>query len=128
MADDVFIPNVGQIRGLTQREVPKAPAKGEGAGFAAELEKALAQSNVKLSGHAQRRVNSREIAVSPDQVRKLQTAIDKAGQKGSRESLVLIQDVAFVVSVRNRTIITAVDKEAVKENVFTNIDSAVIME
>ena len=61
-------------------------------------------------------------------MQKLQQAVGKAAQKGARESLVLMQpDLAFVVSVRNRTVITAVDGDSMKENVFTNIDSAVIV-
>jgi flagellar operon protein len=53
--------------------------------------------------------------------------IEKAAQKGAKESLVMIDDIALVVSVRNRTVITAVDQQHLKENVFTNIDSAVIV-
>jgi len=53
--------------------------------------------------------------------------VSKAAAKGARESLILLDDKAFVVSVRNRTVITAVDGEHLKENVFTNIDSAVIV-
>ena len=51
--------------------------------------------------------------------------MDRAAQKGARESLVLLDDVALVVSIKNRTVITAVDAANLKENVFTNIDSAV---
>ena len=53
--------------------------------------------------------------------------VDRAAAKGAKESLVMIDDVALVVSVKNRTVITAVDKAQLKENVFTNIDSAVIV-
>ena len=53
-------------------------------------------------------------------------AVDRAAAKGARESLVLVDDTAFVVSVRNRTVITAVDRARMRDQVFTNIDSAVI--
>jgi flagellar operon protein len=53
--------------------------------------------------------------------------VDKAEAKGAKESLVLVDDVALVVSVKNRTVITAVDRQHLKENVFTNIDSAVVV-
>ena len=53
--------------------------------------------------------------------------VEKAQRKGARESLVLLDDVALVISIKNKTVITAVDKEKLKENVFTNIDSAVIV-
>ena len=82
---------------------------------------------VKLSAHAQARLKSRNIAFDPARQAKLTAAVDKAAAKGSRESLVLMDDVAFVVSVRNRTVITAVDGQSMKDNVFTNIDSAVIV-
>jgi len=56
----------------------------------------------------------------------LQTAVQKADDKGSQDALVLLRDMAFVVSVRNRTVVTAVDNQRMKDNVFTNIDSAII--
>ena len=55
------------------------------------------------------------------------SGVDKAAQKGAKESLVMVDNVALVVSVRNRTVITAVPQEHLKDNVFTNIDSAVIV-
>lgn len=82
---------------------------------------------VKLSAHAQSRLKSRNIQMDPARQAKLAAAVDKAAAKGSRESLVLMDDVGFVVSVRNRTVITAVDGPSMKDNVFTNIDSAVIV-
>ena len=57
---------------------------------------------------------------------RLGDGVDRAAAKGSRDSLVLVDQTAFVVSVRNRTVITAVDREHMREQVFTNIDSAVI--
>ena len=84
--------------------------------------------SVKFSQHALQRLASRKIELDQTQLQKLQQAVGKAAQKGARESLVLMQpDLAFVVSVRNRTVITAVDGDSMKENVFTNIDSAVIV-
>jgi flagellar operon protein len=56
----------------------------------------------------------------------LQRAVSRAEEKGAKDSLVLLRDLAFIVSVKNRTVVTAVDGEHIKENVFTNIDSAVI--
>ncbi len=81
---------------------------------------------VKLSAHAQSRLKSRNIPWDQSRQEKLNSLVDKAAAKGARESLVLMEDVAFIVSVRNRTVITAVDGQNIKDNVFTNIDSAVI--
>jgi len=83
------------------------------------------QQELKFSAHAKSRLVSRGIDLNPEDLVKLQQAVDKAGQKGSRESLILSDKGAFVVSVKNNTVITAVDKESLKDNVFTNIDSTV---
>jgi flagellar operon protein len=81
---------------------------------------------LKFSGHAQTRIQSRSIPMGTEQMQRLENAVDRAAAKGARESLVMLDDSAFVVSIRNRTVITVVDKENLKDNVFTNIDSAVI--
>lgn len=92
--------------------------------FENELNKA---NGVKLSGHAVERLKNRNIELNGEDIKKLTEALEKADSKGSRESLLLYKDVAFIASVRNKTIITAVDKDNAKDNVFTNIDSAVIV-
>ena len=58
---------------------------------------------------------------------KLNAAVEKIAQKGSRESLVYLNDMALVVSIKNKTVITAMDGSSAKDNIFTNIDSAVIL-
>jgi len=78
-----------------------------------------------VSGHAATRMQSRDIQL--DGAQRVLNGVDRAAEKGAKESLVMIDDVALVVSVRNRTVITAVDQQSLKENVFTNIDSAVIV-
>lgn len=83
---------------------------------------------VKFSQHASQRLQTRNINLSPDQMNQLKSAVDKAAQKGARESLILMNnDLALVVSVTNRTVITAMDGASIRDNVFTNIDSAVIV-
>jgi flagellar operon protein len=88
---------------------------------------ALQQEQLKLSGHAQTRLRGRNIGLTSEDWNRVSNGVGLAAAKGSRESLILLDDVALVVSVRNRTVITAVDKDNLKENVFTNIDSAVIV-
>ncbi len=84
--------------------------------------------NVKFSQHAVSRLQSRNIQLSKNQLNQIDNAVNKAAQKGSKESLILIDNnLALVVSIKNRTVITAVDGASMKENVFTNIDSAVII-
>ena len=82
---------------------------------------------LKFSAHAKERLQSRNINFSPADMNKIQGAVDKAASKGARSSLLVMKDVALIVSVTNRTVITAVDGNSLKENVFTNIDSAVIV-
>ncbi|TDX51927.1 TIGR02530 family flagellar biosynthesis protein [Orenia marismortui] len=82
---------------------------------------------LKLSKHAVKRLRSRKIGFTNRDIDKLETAIDKAKSKGAKESLVLIDNNAFIVSVKNNTVITAMDKDSMEENLFTNIDSAIVM-
>jgi flagellar operon protein len=127
-----------KVAGATPQAPPaSAPVKPGGPQFSTILrEKAAAAappvappttSALKFSAHAQDRMRSRSIALSAQEMKQLEQAVDKAAVKGARESLLLINNKAFVVSVKNRTVITAVDEASLKENVFTNIDSAVIM-
>lgn len=82
---------------------------------------------LKFSNHAKTRLESRGIELSSDEILKMQEAVRKAGEKGSKESLILTDKAAFVVSVKNNTVITAMDKASLKENVFTNIDSTIMI-
>ena len=81
---------------------------------------------VQLSSHAKARIERRGIQLDPATLDRLQNGVDRAAAKGSRESVVLVDDVAFVVSVKARTVITAVDRASMRDHVFTNIDSAVL--
>lgn len=82
---------------------------------------------VKFSNHAIERMKTRGIAYSADDLNRLSEAVSKAAAKGSRDSLVLMNDSALIVSVKNNTVVTVMDKTALKENVFTNIDSTVVL-
>ncbi len=86
------------------------------------------KNEIKLSAHAKQRLKQRNIELSEADMNALSRGMQKAEEKGGRESLLLYKDLAFIASVRNRTLITAVDQNETKENVFTNIDSAVIIE
>jgi flagellar operon protein len=81
---------------------------------------------VRFSAHAQTRLQSRQIALEAGHLDRLQGAVQRAASKGARDALVLMDDLAMVVSVVNRTVVTVVDRDNLKQNVFTNIDSAVI--
>lgn len=90
------------------------------------LQQKLKNSALKFSAHAQKRLTTNGVSMNDNQMLKLEQAVAKAEQKGCKESLIVINDMAFVVSVNNKTVITAVDQGRMKDNVFTNIDSAVI--
>jgi flagellar operon protein len=98
-----------------------------GLDFKEVLRQKLPQEGVKFSSHCLKRLEQNNIQVSPQQLDKLNNAVDKAESKGSRESCILMDDMAFIVSVNNRTVITVVEGPRMKDSVFTNIDSAVIV-
>jgi flagellar operon protein len=101
----------------TTGQVPGGPT------FASVLD---ATRQVKFSSHALQRVERRGIDVGPTTLGRLNEGLDRAAGKGARASVVFVDATAFVVSVPNRTVITAVDRDHMKQQVFTNIDSAVI--
>lgn len=107
---------------VTQGTVPQGPASGKAADFGAALEHA----HVRFSAHAQQRLAQASVQLDPNAMSRLEAAVEKAGLKGGKESLILLDDLAFVVSVKNRTVITAVGADRMADNVFTNIDSVVI--
>jgi flagellar operon protein len=90
------------------------------------LQNRIEAKGIKFSRHAVDRMNSRGIQLSPVQMQRLQTAVSQVDAKGGRESLVLIDQTALVVSVKNETVVTVIDHEQMRNNVFTHIDSAVI--
>ena len=109
----------------------QAPVSGA-ASFAETLSVASAREGITFSGHAQTRLASRQIQLSASDLGKLRGALDRASAKGVRSSLVLMDNdqvgkVGLVVSVPNRTVITAMDAQSLKENIFTNIDSAMLL-
>ena len=85
------------------------------------------EHGVTVSRHAGERLHSRNMSLSDERLQQVAEALDKAELKGSRETLILFEDLALVASVKNRTIITAFDRDNLKEGVVTSIDSAVIL-
>ncbi len=112
---------------LAAREIAAAggtrPAAA-GAAFDAILGRT--PGGVAFSGHAARRMEQRGVQLDEAHLRRIDSAVDQAQAKGSRDSLILMDDLALVVSITNRTVVTAVDQASQKEHVFTNVDSVVI--
>ena len=123
------------VRPVSFHKVPQAadPASGaerardRGGRFDAVLREAVGGPGLRFSRHAVERMERRRIRLGADQLSRIQGAVDRAARKGARESLVVLDRHAFVVSVTNRTVVTALDREALREQVVTQIDSAVIL-
>ena len=94
--------------------------------FKAALDQAVhSRQPLHISKHAHMRLSSRQIQLTSDQLTRVDEGLNRAGAKGIRDSLVLVDDVALVVNVQSKTVITALGREP--ENVFSNIDDAVIV-
>lgn len=124
MVNRVALGAIG-VRETRAAPQPQSAPKGE---FAALLGNALGRSTgVRLSAHAQERLEARHITLGADGERRVSAALDDLAAKGGREALILMDNVALVANVPNRTVITALSAEDARANVFTNIDSAVVL-
>ena len=120
----------GSVQARPERvEGPKTSRQpASGASFDEALQaQLLGRSGVKLSAHAQKRLAERNVQLGADETARLGAAVDRIQAKGADKSLVLMDDLALVVSARNRVVITALDAASAKNGVFTGIDSAVIV-
>jgi flagellar operon protein len=119
--------NVGHIKPTSGKRKIPFTSKTPNAEFAKELDNSLKQlTRLKFSGHAIGRLADRGVQLTGERAMRLENAIDVAEKKGSRDSLVLLDELAFVVSVKNRTVVTACDMQGMKEGVFTKIDSTIL--
>lgn len=128
VVNNKFINNIGRIPGQIPTNTNNSPQKNEvgKVDFKSVLNNAVEKGNeVKFSKHAEMRLQTRNINLSQQQKEKLEQAVNKADAKGVRDSLVVLDNLAFVVNVKSRTVVTAVQSSEMKENVFTNIDGAV---
>jgi flagellar operon protein len=89
---------------------------------------ALQQAELRFSNHAQKRLEARDIRLNDDSLNRLSAAVDRVAQRGGKESLVLMDDLAFIVNVKDRLVVTAMDGDSRGEGVFTQIDSVVLAE
>ena len=132
------VPSKPEVGSSQQRGPGAQPVPGE---FDRHVEDALGQGEVQQSGvdlnavkqplkfsaHAMQRLKDRKIALDQATMSRVTSAIDKAASKGVQDTLVLTKDAALIVSVKNRTVVTAMDRSSLDGNVFTNIDGAVIV-
>lgn len=121
------IQRLGNLQDALKRQQSIAAQPGAAPSFKELLETKVAQSGagIKFSSHAEKRLQSRDIEFTPQHMQRLGAAVEKARAKGAQETLMVFENFSLIVSVKNNTVITAVDNSGMKENVFTNIDSAV---
>ena len=121
---DPFRVQLGRVNGVGQEPAKPATTNKpvQGPSFTETLENV---QGVRFSTHAQNRLQSRDISLNTENVNRLSDAIDKAEKRGGKSSLVMVDDLAFIVNVQSRTVVTALDKNQRGEGVFTQIDSVV---
>ena len=107
---------------LKQPSLKPTPAESASLGSASQL-----GGGIKFSAHATQRLRERNIQFNADQMQRMNEALNRADSKGVQDTLVLTDQAALIVSVPNRTVITAMDRNNLTGNVFTNIDGAVII-
>ncbi|NLG52802.1 MAG: flagellar biosynthesis protein [Clostridiales bacterium] len=128
MSDGFRIPTGITTGRVVPEESGKAGVKQKAGGeFEAILQGELQKADLKFSAHVVKRMQDRSISFSNDELTKIRQAVDKAESKGIRDSLVVINDVSLIISIRNKTVITAVNNKNLNENVITNIDGAVFI-
>ena len=130
--NNMLIPNVSRIGGNREAELNRktdATQSGEFEGLLRDqLEGVKPEaSGISLSTHAARRLKERNLEMDATEFTKLKGAIDKLKNKGGQDSLVITSKAAYIVDVPNNKIVTAIDRDNMAENVFTKIDSTLIV-
>lgn len=122
--------SIDQIRGTyfnTDNTVKKSTESAEKT-FAEVLKNTSYEKQpLKFSKHASMRLESRNISLSEEQNERLNEGVMKASEKGINDSLVIVDSMAFIVNVPNKTVVTAMEQTGTDDNIFTNIDGAVII-
>ena len=130
ITNDRFL-STRQIQDQFFKEQTKAPINTSGTGSFEEIlkktESKAAQGSVKFSKHASDRLATRDIVLDDKQIDRLNDGLARAEMKGIKESLMIMDKLAFIVNVPSSTVVTALDSSVSKEQVFTNIDGAVIV-
>lgn len=124
--NNIINQNLERIKASNAAVQTKQNIKQSGAFDAILKEKLHTFDGLKFSKHAELRLLSRNIRLSQSQLDRVGEAVKKAENKGIKDTLVLADNIALVVNVKSKTVITAMDQSEIKDNVFTNIDGAVI--
>ncbi|OIJ13160.1 hypothetical protein BKP37_11680 [Anaerobacillus alkalilacustris] len=121
-----------QSHHLHQLPKPRVMTKGQGPTTKSFKDMLNAQINsegkLKISKHAEKRLQDREITIEPSKWSQISAKVEEAKAKGVHESLVILKDATLVVSTKNNTVITALDRDESKSQIFTNINGTIIIE
>lgn len=129
-------PSIEQVTGQYLTRTKSAESKIDQASFLEILQQSQSilsakqtdtTQELKFSKHASQRLNDRNISLTEEQLQRLEDGAQKASNKGIKESLVLLDDLAFIVNTKNNTVVTAMNHSSDAENIYTNIDGAVII-
>lgn len=122
----IFIPNYPlEVKNSSTKNSSNNKAKLNSKDFSSLLEKRKEQ--LKLSTHAKKRIISRKLNIKSEEIQKVENGVNKLREKGGQDSVVIADGNAYVVSIKNNTVVTIVDKQNLKENIFTNIDSMIML-
>lgn len=122
MSDIQTINSIGSVQSNSSSQTAASNTASD-ISFSEILTKA---NQVTFSSHAQKRMETRDIALGENELARLNKAVDKAESKGAKESLILMDQLAFIVNVPDRKVVTTVNVNQRSEGVFTQIDSVVI--
>ncbi|WP_077612110.1 TIGR02530 family flagellar biosynthesis protein [Clostridium sp. Marseille-P2415] len=123
-----MIGKINQFEDVRQLKLRSAAAISEcGSSFSDVLHSIGDKEGLQFSRHAAERVNQRGIEMSPSFLNDLQSAVEKARSKGAKDVVIISDRGAFIVNVPNNTVVTTMSGNEMKENIFTNIDSAVLL-
>lgn len=138
--NNILIPNVTKLPSQKNVDTANKLNPGETSEFKNLLDSTLEQSpsessleslqtpkGLNLSTHAMRRLQERNLNLDKEEYAKLQSAMDKLKLKGGQDSLVITGKAAYILDVAKNTIVTAIDKDNIADNVFTKIDSTILM-
>lgn len=126
------------IQQVTDQYLTQKNAAASDTGIQASFEEVLRKTQqtaaeavgiqpLRFSKHAAMRLENRNISLSMEQSRRLENGVEKAGEKGIKDSLVIVDSLAFIVNIPNKMVVTAMEQGEADRNIFTNIDGAVIM-
>lgn len=124
-----MIQRVSRTAGMAPAQSPRGSAPAQEGGFGAVLQQQLEQSQTRVafSKHAMARAEERGIEVTPTLLDRLAGSVERAQAKGATNILALDSSLAFIINVPNGRVITTMSQDEMKENIFTNIDGAVIL-